>query len=1372
MIKRFLPLSILCLWSVMAMAQLPNAPVMKGYHAYNGPDVRMCSSTNWVAGTSMQALDPAAQSNNVEFLCLNDALNITHDGNFSLDPTEDPDATTAPGIHYAFYECAPANTGPDIDNISSDPCIFYEPAILPSLEEFYLTDNSVINVNGTGTFTNTGGLQTAFNGGDPLELFFIPITVHDHALPGYETFGNNEYCVNATPSDVFRVVYLNAITEANINNNVGNSCTGSFDIAGGLPQFDALNGSNSNFTITIEQNGNPAITGTVTSGAATHNSTVTFTVPGPGMYDVTVEDGVSCGASFSVDMTACSAAVSATYTANPTTCNGSTDGSIVVDITPGAPGYTIEWQLQPGGAVQSGNLPAGTQFTIPNLAPGTYGVTVTDNVSSQDIGTATVAEPPALGASLVNLIQPTCNGESTGSISVEVSVGGVVIIPDNTYTFDWGLAQATQTITNVPSGPYAVTVTDGNGCTATASATLSQPAAITAPPLTAVDASCLGVADGSATIMASGGTGTLDYAWSTTPEQNTATASNIEPGTYTVTVTDDNNCVYTDNVTVGAATVLTASAAPTDVSCNGQADGQITVTENVVGVDNGGYTYVWNPNAGATATVTSLTANTYTVTVTDANGCSATADAVINEPTVLTVMATAANESCAVGNDGSVSTTVMGGTPLPGGTYNYTWSNTGTTDAITGLSGGTYTVTVTDANNCTATAEGVVNAPNGPTIVDFTIVGVQCATDMNGSLTVNAVEGNDPITGYAWSNGPTTPNNDNLGPGTYTVTVTDGGGCQTTAQETITAPAALAENTPAATTTPFCPGGGEGTITLDITGGIAPYNYNWSNGSTGPAFDVLTNLIADTYTVTVTDANSCTFIVSDIVVNDPPAINVIFQDIQPVSCFAGIPCDGGATVVASGGLSTNYTFTWSSGETSTGGSSTATQLCQGNQTVTVTDGFCTEVFDMSANPVPAPPIVSIQDIQTTDVTCFGDTDGSATITPTGGDGGPYTIVWSNGDVGPTANNLAPNNNYSVSITDGLGCESVPFTITVGEPQPLQLVVIDTIDITCNGDGDGIIQVAPVGGNQGTFTYQWSPNTSNTLNVATGLSAGIYSVTVTDQNGCSATVSADVDEPEPIIFEYTDPEEPVCNGFTTVFGLDTVYGGAGVPYTYTIDGFNFQSTNQASPILAGTYTIEVTDASGCSASEELVVDEPAPIIVDLGDDVEIQLGESYEIVPAITPLGALDSLVWSPAIGLDCTDCFNPTASPLEDQVYTLTVIDENGCFGSDDLLVDIDPNRNVYIPNIFTPNNDGINDFFSPFIGVGVENINSIMIFDRWGEMVYMARDFVPDGIGNNGWDGRLDGKVMNNAVFIYVIEVAFIDGEVLTYKGDVTLLN
>ncbi len=1389
--KRILLFSLLNACSFFVFGQ-NFVPVNIDPHYTQDGDLRVCPGTVWEAGTSMQSLVGTNQNTSPEpaspngyfFLCLNDQLDIVHDGNFNLDPTADPDPSTAAGISYVPYTCSPSATGPDAQNVSDDPCVLSAGNM--SAADFYLIDN--VSIGGSGTFTNDGFIQTTFNGGAPMELYFAPITVDNHSEPSINQANVDDYCVNVTASDAFRVVYLNEITLSNFNTSVGgNSCTGSFEISGGLPQFDALNGGNSNYNVTVFKTGNPAITANIGAGPFTEGSTVTFTVPEPGSYDIIIEDGKSCGANQSMDMSACVSTVTAVLTPVSVSCNGLSNGGIQVGITGGSPVYAIDWQLQPGGAVQSGTLNTGNQFDITMLSSGNYGVTVTDGNGETSTGAVFVPQPGALGISLDD-VAPLCNGGMDGSITSQLTLDGVIVpSPDPAdYTFTWNMGaitETTATITGLTFGAYNVLVTDNNGCTATAATTLSQPAPITAPALSWTDASCIGISNGTATINASGGTGTLSYAWSGS-SSTTNIATGLTIGLHTVTVTDDNNCPYIDVVTVNAATALSVNLTATDITCNGDNNGQVVAIESVVGIDNGGYTYNWLPNVGATATVNSLAPNTYTVTITDANGCTAVNSATVSEPTPLTAMVNATNESCNVGNDGEVTVLASGGSPMGGAApYTYNWSNIETTETITGLSEGIYTVTVTDANSCTTVVPTVVTAPNGPTITGFTeTISLLCFDSNNGEIVANAVQGDELINDFAWSNDPTitTATNSNLGAGTYIVTVTDLGGCIAVDSFTLTAPEPLAEASAAVTTRPLCVGGNDGTVTLDITGGTTPYNYLWAHGPQGPSFFTLTDLAAGDYTVTVVDGTGiCSLGPITISIEDPLPITILIdpQSIVPVTCNGGINCDGSATISASGGMSTNYTYTWDNGETGSGLSMTAMQLCQGNHSVTVSDGICPGgyVFDMGIDTIPAPAPVGVASggIETVPVTCFGDHDGSATITPTGGSGN-YTIEWSDSQTDFIATGLSPTT-YTITITDDENCASNPIEVYIGEPDLLELLVVDTIDVSCSEANDGWIQVAPVGGNPGFFTYEWSHDPTNTTNAAGPLPAGDYSITVTDETGvCTASTTATLTEPEPLYFEYVAPEEPQCNGYTTIFpALDSVSGGTGGPYLYTIDGFNFNSTDQPTSILAGTYTLEVIDASGtCTATEEVVIDEPLPITVDLGPDVEIQLGESYEITASVFPLGAVDSILWMPSTSLSCTDCLDPTATPLDDVTYTVLITDSNSCTGTGSVYIDVDPNRNVYIPNVFSPNGDGVNDIFIPYTGSGVSNIKNMIIFDRWGELVYSRQNFMPNDLATNGWDGYLGGKIMDPAVFVYIIEVEFMDGIDLRYKGDVTLVR
>ena len=244
-----------------------------------------------------------------------------------------------------------------------------------------------------------------------------------------------------------------------------------------------------------------------------------------------------------------------------------------------------------------------------------------------------------------------------------------------------------------------------------------------------------------------------------------------------------------------------------------------------------------------------------------------------------------------------------------------------------------------------------------------------------------------------------------------------------------------------------------------------------------------------------------------------------------------------------------------------------------------------------------------------------------------------------------------------------------------------------------------------------MTYTWSGGLSSTTNTVSGLAPGTYTVTVEDANGCSAEVSQLITEPLPVFAFIPSPDEPICNGDQTILTVESPGPLSGAPFSFSVDGGPAQMIETAINVFAGNHTVIVTDASGCTYTEDIFINEPDPIIVNLGPDVEIQLGESLQLNAILSGSTVpIDSIIWTPMIfdSTSCMNCLNPTISPLDDQLYTIEIFDINGCNGSDDIFVEVDKNRNVYIPNVFTPNGDGYNDEFQVFSGPGVTQINSM----------------------------------------------------------------
>ena len=441
-------------------------------------------------------------------------------------------------------------------------------------------------------------------------------------------------------------------------------------------------------------------------------------------------------------------------------CNGNSTGTIDLMVTGGSIPYTYNWNTGQTSQDRSG------------LAAGTYTVTVTDASCSTSSVSVTITQPGAILLTETN-VDVLCNGAATGTIDLMVSGG------TGGYMYSWTGGATTQDRSGLAAGTYTVTVTDANGCTKTTSATITQPSAIVLTE-TNVDVLCNGAATGTIDLMVSGGTGGYMYSW--TGGATTQDRSGLAAGTYTVTVTDANICTKTTSATITEPVLLAATATPTNVICN--SDGTITLTIT------GGispYDITWDGPAANDGTannqasgymISSLPAGTYAISVTDDNGCIKTASATITEPAAM-VLSTTTTPSCTGGATGIIDLTVLGGTM----SYTYLWTNGAISQDISGLAGGTYTVTVTDSNGCSKTTSAVVSQSTAMILTTTTVA--TCVGGNIGSIDLT-VSGGTPTYSYLWSNTSTAQDINGLGVGTYTVIVTDMNNCTATTSASIT----------------------------------------------------------------------------------------------------------------------------------------------------------------------------------------------------------------------------------------------------------------------------------------------------------------------------------------------------------------------------------------------------------------------------------------------------------------------------------------------------------------------------------------------------------------------------------------------------------
>ncbi len=1081
-----------------------------------------------------------------------------------------------------------------------------------------------------------------------------------------------------------------------------------------------------NGTITITSIGGTAPIEYSIDNGLTFQTNDNFTGLAAGTYDIVVQDVNGCTATDQVILTDQAGPVIDNITSTDPTC-GDSNGAITIASTGGT--APVEYSIDNGVTFQATGTFAGlTQGIYDIVVQDANGCTATDQVVLTDQGGATIDN--------VATTEPTC-GNSTGTITITAS-GGTAPLE---YSIDNGTTfQAGDGFTGLAAGTYDIIVQDANGCTTSTQAVLTDQGGATIDNVASTEPTC-GDPNGTISITASGGTAPLEYSidnGATFQPGNGFTG--LAAGTYDIVVQDANGCLTTEQIT------LTDQAGPTvdnidtvDPACNGDTNGSITINAT------GGTTPLqYSIDNGATFQAGNVFSNlgdgTYNIVVTDANGCTTTDQATLTEPAPLTATLSGTDASCAGICDGTGTVSPAGGTAP----YTYLWNNGETTQTATMLCAGTNTVVITDANGCTITESITTNEPPLLLVTAIPVQDVLCFGDNNGIANATAIGGTAPYN-YTWDNSAlNTGTPTDLPAGANIVTVTDANGCTATASVTIGSPTELVAT--ATSTNVDCFGNSTGTVSATASGGTAPYSFDWG------AIDV-NNVPAGTYTVTVIDNNGC-ITTATTTVTEPPLLTGTLSG-QDVSCFGG--SDGTAAATMSGGTPP-YSYLWDNGEVT----NPAVLLNAGIHTVVATDANgCT--FTESINIEQPTPLVPTG-AGSTPVTCFGGNDGTATVSASGGTP-PYSYTWNDGQTTQTATGLTAGV-YTVIITDANGCSLPAINVTVTQPDTPITATSSSTAVTCNGGNDGSATVEAMGGIP-SYSYTWS--NGQTGQSIFDLTAGTYAVTITDANNCAYVENVLVSEPDAYVLTIV-PTGVSCYGDENGSILVENVTGNNPPYIYSLDGENYQAGDFFGGLAGGSYEVFVQDINGCTTSETVIVDEPFELIVDLGADITIELGDSTELFAQVNTTDSL-TYTWIPTTGLSCTDCPNPTVNITETVTYQVQITNANGCTATDNIMITVDKNRNIYIPNVFSPDNDGTNDVFMIYGGKGVEGVNVFRIYDRWGEMVWEAENFQTDD-PSFGWDGTFRGQKLNPAVFVYYAEVTFIDGVTLLYKGDVTLMK
>lgn len=972
----------------------------------------------------------------------------------------------------------------------------------------------------------------------------------------------------------------------------------------------------------------------------------------PGDYGVTVTDANGCETSASVTTTNFMVEMP-TITGPDAFCEGSS-----IDLMAEGNFTDYEWST-------TENTPA---ITIG--AGGTYSVSTTDSNGCVSESSVFVTENN-LPAIVIGGSTTYCVGGST-TLSADA--------PD-LIAFNWSTTDATQTIEVNTPGLYGVTVTDINGCENSAEVQIDEDV-----QLEPVVSGALNFCPGTSTTL-DGGANYASYNWSTTDA--TQTIDVTMPGTYGLTVTDDQGCIGTTEVMVNEFPEPSVMIGGTPSFC----EGNTTTLTAPAGFSS----YLWSDNSN----LTSLTIDTegmVSLEVEDMNGCVAT-DQIFVDALPLPDFDITGDENFCSGSTASLS--------VPDGFANYEWSTTDMTAAISVSTGGTFDVTVTNAEGCESSESFVVEEIPLPIADAGATQTIDCVTEnatLGGASTSMGLDFE-----YEWSGPGIDANNANdINPlvaegGTYTFVVTNTlYGCVSAEASVIVddlrydpeVVLAVSDNLDCAITS----------VSVDGSGSSIQNNpiYEW--------FDEMDNPIAgeDQPVLETTEPGTYTLLITDTVTGCAAMGSIeVTQDIDYPEAEAGNPREldcatTTATLDASGSESgANIVYEW----TATNGGN----IVSGDDTtmpeINMAGTFIIDVINTSNGCITTDTVIVTEDFN-------------------------Y----------PTAD---------AGLDQQLDCKTPEVSL----------------------DGSGSSQ-------GGSFSYSWIDEQSG-AEIATSLQLpvtmpGTYTLVVlNNDNGCESIdeVLVTIDETG-LNAIFSSAQSPTCFGDRDgLISIDSVGGGT-APLLYSLNGGPFNSSPVFSNLEAGTYELTVQDGTGCELITMVTVEPGNDLSVNLGDDLVIKLGDEVQLEADI-PVAEdqIFSFDWSMTDSIDCPTCLTFDIMPFSTSTFFATVVDVNGCVATDEITIFVDRPDEVFIPNIFSPNDDGSNDVFMIFGGDDVLLVRKFYVFDRWGDVVFEVEN-VPANDPNFGWEGDYKGSDLNAAVFVYMAEIVFIDGSTKLFKGDVVLMK
>ena len=1080
-------------------------------------------------------------------------------------------------------------------------------------------------------------------------------------------------------------------------------------------------------------------TGILTYAAnSSTNFTGVFTGLSNATYQVTVTDANTCSTTTNVVVLNAPSPI-ITLAADTILCFGGTS-TITAMLVSGA-SVPITYNMN-GGAYQASPI-----FT--NNLSGTFTISAKDTNNCLDTSIVAIPQPNQLQVISVTNTIPTCNPGNDASIAVNVN-GGSGLISCN---LNFGIWQTNPTFNGLVAGTYTVNVKDANNCTAFSTVSITVPNSPNFSSLLVANDTCVKQVGGiNASIV--GGSGSINYVLQPNAiNNNTGIFSGLSANNYTIVASDFNNC--TTSTTVNITALVGPSITSTSFTNNtcGYNNGSITVTAF------GSLPITFNNTltSNTSGIFNGLVGNNYIVTVSDVYNCTAaTSIQIQNSPSP--VLTLSANPILCNGNLTTILTNVSASNAMP---FLFQINNGGWQfiDSFSNINSGTYNIVVADTNNCRDTAQVVLSQPPILSVQSISATVPTCNPGNDAQLAIAAI-GGVPVYNYSLNGGANQLNNSflNLGVGSYTIVVSDANNCTESSSITINSPAVISIDS-FKTSLEFCNPMANGSATIFASGGTGLIQY-----SLGAATQVSNNFTSQTsglYIATISDAKNCTASTN---ISITHAANPIFDTLTN----SNILCYGQTNATIYGlatGVGTMQYQLLPNGTSNNSG--VFGSLNAGIYTLEATDSFGCKIDSTIIITQPNPLVFS--NLLVSNTPCFGSNNGVINAIASGGNAGYlYTILPINvsNTSGMFTNLLASS--YTLHATDTNACY-IDSVVTITEPNAIMLNLDSVIQIKCANNPSGYIKVVASGGIP-MYQYTIQPgNISNTTGVFTNLSAGNYSISVVDNNLCVTTVYATITSPSVLSFNQPVIVNNICFGDANGSINTTAQGGTGTFIFTLMPASSSNSSGLFTSLLAGTYTVEVTDANGCTSSTIASILQGAKIIFDsiiLQNPICRNDSNGKIIIYA--------SGGQSPFLYATNTNAFSVNNKFLNQitGIYALHIKDANGCLADSTISIQpknlfsvavkvITPVTCVDVPNggftIALTATDTTINYIYQLSPTSVINVNGVFTNLQDGTYIVTVRDA-------NGCEETTVGTIVDNS---NPISVSFITKNVTCYGVD-----